>query len=105
MVALIVPVELLVLPAQRSFTVYVQLAEVKPTDDMVVPVVIDDPLRFRIATARSPLASGRYSTSVVPFCAATVPCLPSESWSTAMTSALPRAEIEAAESWLMFELM
>src|SRR5579885_1630497 len=62
------PVVVLDVPAHRSLTWYEHPAPpAKPTVAAAVLALTVEPERLRIATARSPLASGRVSTSRVPF--------------------------------------
>ncbi len=57
------------------------------------------PDRLSTATARSPLASGRASTSKVALAESTAPWRPIGSWSSAIRSLLPRAASPAGVSF------
>ena len=63
-----------------------------PIAAAVVLMVAADAFSLNSTTDTSPLASGLASTSRPPEAETSVPCLPSESWSTAMTSLLLRID-------------
>ena len=65
---------------------------VLPIAAAVVEMVAVDPVSLNRATDTSPLASGLASTSRPPAEETSVPCLPRESWSTAITALLVRMD-------------
>ncbi len=82
------PLVLLTTCDQRLLSWYEE-AEGSPAAVAEVEMVAAEEFSLKRTTETSPLARGLVRTCSPPELEISVPCLPSESWSTAMTSLLP----------------